>query len=80
MTIDDAIMWLGNRGHMFEKSDIKKVGKIGQYLFVQETELNTVDLYYLPDIYAECQDVFSAQKFKWSKAYMRKCITGEINE
>lgn len=79
MKIDDAIQWLNNRGHMFERSDINKVAKVGHYLFVKEKEETEVDLYCLTDMYAECQDCFSYKDFKWTKDYMRKCITGEVN-
>ena len=52
MKIDDAIQWLNNRGHMFKRSDINKVAKVGHYLFVKEKEETEVDLYCLTDMQA----------------------------
>tara|TARA_R110002012_G_scaffold32804_1_gene96435 strand:+ start:473 stop:712 length:240 start_codon:yes stop_codon:yes gene_type:complete len=79
MIKEDAVQWLGNRGHMFEVSDIIKCKKIGIYLFIQFKEYKEdVELYDLTDMYGECQEVFSSKEFKWNKDYMRKCITGEI--
>ena len=78
MKIDDAVQWLGNRGHMLESSDINKVAKIGNYLFVKEKGEPSVDLYDLYDSYGEIQKSFLFKDFKWTKDYMRKCITGEI--
>ena len=75
----DAVQWLGNRGHMFEVSDIIKCKKIGVYLFIQFKEYKEdVELYDLTNMYGECEDAFDSEGFKWNKDYMRKLITGEM--
>jgi len=82
MNKSDAVQWLGNRGHMIEKSDIIKCKSVGKYLFIlkwkQKEYPNEVELYNKNDMYGECIDGFPLQFFSWKKDDLRKYITEEI--
>ena len=78
MKKEDAVQWLGNRGHDIEKSDIIKCKKLGKYMFILAKEYpNEVELYDRTDMYGECIEDFPLEDFKWNKDFMRKLITGE---
>lgn len=79
MTKQDAVQWLGNRGHDIILSDIIRCKRLGKYLFILQKDYpKEVELYDKTDIYGECYDGFPVETFKWNKDYMRKLITGEI--
>tara|TARA_R100001463_G_scaffold6299_2_gene20793 strand:- start:1751 stop:1990 length:240 start_codon:yes stop_codon:yes gene_type:complete len=79
MTKQDAVQWLGNRGHDIILSDIIRCKRLGKYLFILQKDYpEEVELYDAGDFYGECHDGFSVETFKWNKDYMRKLITGEI--
>ena len=78
MQKEDAVQWLGNRGHFVEKSDIKKCKRIGHWMFILFKEYpDEVELYNRTDMYGECYDGYDLKTFKWNKDHMRKVITGE---
>lgn len=77
----DAVQWLGNRGHDIEVSDIIKCKKIGKYLFLHNAEYDEeIELYDMSDMYGECIDGYDLKSFNWNKDYLRKLITGELNQ
>ena len=78
MTKQDAVQWLGNRGHDVILSDVIRCKRLGKYLFILQKDYpEEVELYDTTDNYGECYDGFSIKTFKWNKEYMRKLITGE---
>ena len=76
--IENAIQYLGNRGHSYEPEHIIKAQRIGDYFFIHFKDEHEVDLYNITNFYGECENSFDAKKFKWNDTYMRKCVTGEI--
>ena len=84
MTKSDIVVYFGNRGMDLENRDFKEFGVVGRYVFIHlisgdYENKGWVEMYELGHMGLECIDEFDYKDFKFTKTYMRKCVTGEIS-
>lgn len=83
MTKADIIQYFGNRGIYLDKQDFKEFGVVGNYIFIHlingdYENRGWVEMYEKGYSTLECVREFDYKPFKFTKTYMRKCVTGEI--
>ena len=82
MSKADIIQYFGNRGVFLDNKDFKEFGVVGRYIFIhfingEYENRGWVEMYETGYSCLECLEDFEYKNFKFSKAHMRKCITGE---
>ena len=75
--------YFGNRGIYLDKKDFKEFGVVGNYIFIHfingdYENRGWVEMYEKSYSTLECDREFDYKPFKFTKTYMRKCVTGEI--
>tara|TARA_R100001086_G_scaffold160621_1_gene86367 strand:- start:305 stop:559 length:255 start_codon:yes stop_codon:yes gene_type:complete len=83
MTKADLIQYFGNRGIYLDKKDFKEFGVVGNYIFIHiingfYENRGSVEMFEKGYSSLECLRTFDYRPFKFTKTYMRKCVTGEI--
>lgn len=84
MTKAELIQYFGDRGMHLNKKDFKEFGIVGRYIFIHfinglYENRGYVEMYETGYSPLECQEEFEYLTFKFSKNYMRKCVTGEVS-